>query len=660
VHSTEQDLKVIDHEGNNFLGGTDFDFAIIEQIIVPEIVRQTGIENFEQELRVKYGKYEKLYYEILYYAEEAKKELSHAPSVVIEFNAELNNKKYEFSITVTKEKIDGIFLPIINETIKLVKKVMENNGLSAEDINQLILVGGSTYVPQVKEQLARQTGIALNSSSDPTTSIAVGAAYYAANKYYESIEIDELLPQLLGEGEIQPVVEAVPADLTIETTYNKSSRDKEEVLLLFCEGAYENKFFRIIRSDGGFDTGFVPLKAKKTEFLSLVPSATNIFTLTVYNNKYEEIKSLGQQLTITQGKYMVDGQPLPHDITIEVDDVENQSTRLEAVFERNSLLPQKRTLYREISKTIKKGSSDAVIINIMEGDKNARPSSNLTIGCIRIDGKDLKTDLVKGSDIEIQLHITDSRVLNTSVFLVMTQQEFKNVFSISEKHISLDRLKDQYNELENDLTETIQQFQYNDNDIWEIKASSMLEDLRSVKKSLFKLKDGDKSDEKFVIAEKIRQISQESDKLGGNERIASLVEDYFSLKERVREAIDAASFEKEEMRKKLQKIEMTEASFIRSRNASFIDNKLKQLNELHWEALHNTTGFLIRQYMQWRELPKEAWKDYAASRSLIRMADASLHNEKFAEFRQQAFSLTHMMIIVNHSPNEDFKGTGIG
>ena len=64
------------------------------------------LKTLKQELRVKYGKYEKLYYEILYYAEEAKKELSHSQSVIIEFNAELNDKKYEFSIPVTREKTD--------------------------------------------------------------------------------------------------------------------------------------------------------------------------------------------------------------------------------------------------------------------------------------------------------------------------------------------------------------------------------------------------------------------------------------------------------------------------------------------------------------------------------------------------------------------------
>src|SRR6185436_14020973 len=101
---------------------------------------------------------------------------SYSPAVVIEFSAELNGKRYEFTITLTREKTDNIFLPIINETITLLKKVMENNNLTAKDINQIVLVGGSTFVPQVKEQLALQTGIQLNHSSDPTTSIAAGAA----------------------------------------------------------------------------------------------------------------------------------------------------------------------------------------------------------------------------------------------------------------------------------------------------------------------------------------------------------------------------------------------------------------------------------------------------------------------------------------------------
>ena len=99
----------------------------------------------------------------------------------------------------------------------------------------------------------------------------------------------------------------------------------------------------------------------------------------------------------------------------------------------------------------------------------------------------------------------------------MTQQEFTNVFSISEKQISLDRLRDQYSQLENELAQTIKQFQYNDDDIWEIKATALMDELQSVKEKLFKLKGVINPDEKYIIAEKIMRVSQAADKLGGNE-----------------------------------------------------------------------------------------------------------------------------------------------
>lgn len=660
VQSSEQDLKVIDHEGNNFLGGVDFDFAIINKIIIPAIIEKTGISNFEEEFRVKFGKYEKLYYEIMYYAEEAKKEISHAGSASIEFSAVLDDKSYDFIIPVTRKEVDELFQPIIDETIQLLNKVLHNNFLLPSDINQVILVGGSTFLPQVREQLSKQTGIPLNFSIDPTTSIAVGAAYYAANKYYEPAVKEEIVPAESIADELLASVDFSGPDLKIDLSYNKASRDKEEVLLLFCTGDYDNKFYRLTRTDGGFDTGMVQLKSKKTEFLPLLPDVTNHFNLQVFDAEHNEILSQAQQINITQGKYNIDGQPLPHDISIEVDDIENKSTRLEAIFERNSLLPQKRTLYREISKTIKKGSRDSIIINILEGDKNSRPSSNLTIGCIEITGKDLQNDLVKGSDIEIQLEMTDSRVLNTVVFLVMTQQEFKNVFSMSEKKINIGRLQEQYNQLENELADTVRQFQYNHDDIWEIKANNLLVELRSVREKLFKLKEKDKSDEKYIIAEKIMRISRDADKLGGNERISQLLENYFQHKEVTLETIQSADFEKDEMLKQYHRIEQSEPSFIRSKNVSFIENKLKQLYNLQWAALSNTTSFLIAKFIEFKQYDASAYQDYGAARSIIKMADTALENEKFPEFRRHVFSLSRLLPRASQNINADFKGTGIG
>lgn len=661
VRSAENELKVVDHEGNNFLGGLNFDAAIIDHIIIPHIIQETGIENFAEELKVKFGKYEMLYHKIMYYAEEAKKEVAAGADTVIDFSEELDGRLYDFMIPVSKEKIEAIFSPIIDETIHLLKKMLTENNLSAPDIREIILVGGSTFLPQVREQLATQTNIPVNFSIDPTNSIAIGAAYYASNKYYQPAQgnIKEEETEAIA-ADILSTVDFDPLDFNMQVSYNRSSRDKEEVLLMAMTGVFENKYYRVIRSDGGFDTGMIKMRFKVTEFLPLIPAVSNHFTIHVYDEEKNEIKKSSKQVSITQGIFSIDGQPLPHDICIEVDDVENGTTRLDVIFERNSLLPQKRTLYRVISKTIKKGSADSVIINILEGDGASRPSSNLTIGCIEISGKDINTDLVKGSDIEVQLHINESRKLSTNVFLVMTQQEFENVFSLSEKQVNLTRLREQYNLLENELISSVRNFQYNDDKIWEIQATAHLDDLQQIKEPLFKLKDKDKSDDRYVFAEKISRISREADKLGGNERIAMLIEEYMAIKEKLAGVIATVDFEKDTLYKRLQKIEQSEASFIKSKNVSVIENKLEQLNDLWWSALSNTTSFLIATFIEYKAADPAEFKDHRAARSIIKMADNSLEKENYVEFRRHVYSISALLSGAKQQLNKDFKGTGIG
>jgi molecular chaperone DnaK len=242
----------------------------------------------------------------------------------------------------------------------------------------------------------------------------------------------------------------------------------------------------------------------------------------------------------------------------------------------------------------------------------------------------------------------------------MTQQEFKNVFSISEKQVNISRLKEQFNQLEASLIDTVKQFQYNEDKIWEIKASGYLEDLQSVKTTLFKLKDHDKSDEKYVIAEKMTRISQEADKLGGNERIAMLLEAYFTEKEMVATAITMVDFHKEDLQKQYLKIEQSEPSFIRSKNVSVVESKRQELNDLYWRALSNTTGFLISIFIEYKGYDGSDYKDYSAARSIMKMADNSLEKENYPEFRRHVFSISSLLKRAKHQFNSDFKGTGIG
>lgn len=657
------EMKVIDHEGNNFLGGADFDFGIIEKIIVPYVTAQFGIENFEEELRKNNGKYEQLFYELIYKSEEAKKELSQQAETQIDFTLDSR----EVILSISREDLENTIQARVAETITMLKSILSRNELGTKDIEEILLVGGSTYIPYVRQQLAEQTTIKVNSHIDPTTAVAIGAAYYAANKYYQPKEgvalgdsVEDMLNQLSGIEAEDAAQEAFP-DISLTVSYSQMSKDTEEVMIIKANGNWEGKTYRIIRSDGGFDTGFVPVKSKFTEFLPLINNVNNIFYLRIYDEDQDEIKSALQEITITQGQFNIAGQPIPQDICIEVDDKENHTTKLEVIFEKNAVLPQKKTLYREISKTIKQGSEDSIIINILEGDRNARALSNLVIACIEISGKELTSDLIKGSDIELQITMSDNRELHTEVFLVMTQQEFKNAFSLSEKHVNIDRLKEQFIDLENEIRNSIKMFSYDENDVWAIQANDFLKELMQHKNELFKLKEDDRTDAKYVIAEMLNRVSQAYDKLGGEDRLERLRYEYLEAKEYIENHLPMADFKKEELAQSYSKLLKGEHQVLISRNPSILEKATEKMNSLAWDILWNTLSYIISRYEGFKGLKPDEFKNYQGVQPIFRSADQALSGERYHEFRQHVYSITHLLVHNEYKiQNDDFKGTGIG
>lgn len=664
VHATEQDIKVVDHEGNNFLGGLDIDQAIVKEIILPELKNLIPDSDFENEFVQKFGKYESIYYQALYHAEEAKKELSNANETYIEFGFLFNNAFIEISVPFSNEQLDEICKPILAETVGMLNNILSRNRLSNIQINALILVGGSTYLRQFRSGLQEASGIKVYTDIDPVDSIARGAAHYASSKFYlprsNSSEINfQKEKDAVNENQQIDDVNA-ELDITVNLSYNNSSQDTEEVLIIQTEGDFEQHNYRIIRSDGGYDSGITEMRQKKTEFIPLLSGVRNIFMFQVLNKEQQIIHELSKEISINQGQYTIDGQPLPHDICVEVDDIDNLTTKLEVLFERNSLLPQKRTLYRTISHNIKKGSTDKIVINFLEGNRNSKPLSNQPIGSIEISGKELATDLLKGSDIEIQVTIDDSRVIKVLAYIVMTQQEFKNVFSFSERKLSLSRLNEQFVLLEKQLGETIRDFQFNDREEWETYANSLMEELRTIGKSLFSLKENDNSDLKYKLASRIMAISKEADQIGGNERIAELIEQYFYLKDELVKSAQGVQFDTDKIKMGLNKLNQSEPLLIASKNASAFENKFAQMRDLQWEINICKPGFIVSMYVRLKGLEPEEYSNYRAAQSIFKITDKELDLGNIGEVRRNIFNLLRILNVAEKHFSKEFKGTGIG
>ena len=149
-------FEVLSTNGNTFLGGDDFDAAIVEHWI-----RENNFDGDEfkhrQVLRLK--------------AEEAKKYLS---------SNELFENIYEGKIiNISKDKFEEIIKPIVEKTIACCNNALKDAGINKPEIDEIIMVGGSTRVPLVKEMVSVYFNKKLNDSVNPDEVVALGAAIQA-------------------------------------------------------------------------------------------------------------------------------------------------------------------------------------------------------------------------------------------------------------------------------------------------------------------------------------------------------------------------------------------------------------------------------------------------------------------------------------------------
>lgn len=161
-------VEVLATGGDAFLGGDDFDNRIIDWA-VEEFKSEAGIDLKSDIMALQRLKDA---------SENAKKELSSANETEINLpfiTADASGPKH-FVKKLTRAKFESLIDDLIEETIAKIDFVIKDAGLSKNDINEVVMVGGSTRVPKVQERVKEFIGKELNKSVNPDEVVAVGAA----------------------------------------------------------------------------------------------------------------------------------------------------------------------------------------------------------------------------------------------------------------------------------------------------------------------------------------------------------------------------------------------------------------------------------------------------------------------------------------------------
>lgn len=622
------EMKVIDHEGNNFLGGADIDQMVVDKIVIPKISAEFSFVNLEDEMKSASGKYNSKYYVLLSRAEDAKIRLSAVTSaeILVDDFEDAEGNEIDFEITVTRSEFNDLIKSSVDSTIEMIKKILTRNSLGSKDIQFTLMVGGSTYIPYVRQRVEEILQIPANCEIDPTTAVAVGAAYYAATKQKEISKTDK--KQSISK-------------ISIKASYNRASKEKDELFAARVTGETEGLFYKIVRQDGGFDSGLKKLTERISEDLPLVENAYNFFTLTVYDNLNNIIETDIEPIGINSG-FGISGQPLPEDICLEVDDYDNPGhTRLALVFQRNTILPIKRTLTFPINKTIIKGSEDEVIrVNVLQGSHLALPEANKGLGYILIKGKNLKRDVSKGSDIEITISLSESQDLTVAAYLNMADQEFKGIFNPKERHTPVDLLKEQVVDLFETLEEEIEQATEKEDYETANVLTKLKKEMEIVAGETEKLNVDDVTDVKYKLEDRKRKIAQEIDFATKHKRIQKVRENYFYTKSECLKLIDENGNDHE--RKTFNDIISQEEAFMSTTSPIKIQEKSDELHSIIAQIRWRTPDFLTGMF-NWLKGEQPKMNDQAQAKSLIDAGKFSVESLNWDRLREINWGLLDLL-----------------
>lgn len=560
ISSKDGNLKVLSHNGDNFLGGKDIDSKIVDEIIVPELCKKYDLTNFNR----ANSQYSVEFAKLKYAAEQAKIQLSSLNEVNIEVDISIDDKEIYENILITRDSLHQILSDIIKRTISLCEQTISDAGIKSESVSKIILVGGPTQLPFIKSDLESSMNISVDTSSDPLTAVARGACIFATS---------QAIPQELNEEK-----KIDESTYEIKLNYDSLTCEEDELItgiVPSLKDSVDDYFIQIQSQDNTFNTGKIKLKdGKFVTNVVIKPNCLNSYWLYLFDKDGNTLDISTDEFSITHG-LTVSGAPIPHSIGVGVSVKDwssyNFKQSYEIFFEKNSILPLEKTVSYKTTKTVKAGEElNCLPITVYEGE-NKVPEHNIFICEIALTGEDLDIDLYEGSQVDITIKVDESRTVTLEAYIPIIDKAFNARATIFDEDISVDKMHEDVNK-EIDKIRKIESYcSYEEKE-------QIYNEVQNIQTALENSEHDE--DEKRKTNIRIKKLQAEVDKLEELKNEDGLKNEFISLSESVREAINHIedNERKTEFQKRYEAVKSDGEKAIENNNMLLLSKINEQLN----------------------------------------------------------------------------------
>lgn len=404
-------MQVFDTEGDNYLGGKNLDEAIVDKLIIPYLQANYSIEG----ILADNAKNDVLREAMKTYAEEAKNQLSFKESEDIisnlgDLGEDEDGEEIELDLTLTQAQVFDVMRPFFQKAVDICKKLLEKNNLTGKQLSKLILVGGPTHSPLIRQMLREQITPNVDTSIDPMTAVATGAALYAS-----TIDAE------IKEEDIKK--DTIRLDIGYESTTVETN---EWVSIKLLDGSLDSVLVELVRSDKAWSSGKTEVNAMGNVIeAQLLEGKPNSFTVVTYDQKGNQIPCFPNEITIIQGS-KVGSAVLPYFFAVAFWNAEKKVAALRPFkgLEKNKPIPAigvRNDL--KTSSQLRPGiASDLIRIPIYQsvnevGEDGKRPAALYDyVSDVVITGEDVNALIPDGSNVEITLKVDRSEMMTMEVY----------------------------------------------------------------------------------------------------------------------------------------------------------------------------------------------------------------------------------------------------
>jgi len=426
IKAEEGTVHVVNHGGDNFLGGSDIDWALVEHVLVPRILAEFNLKDFTRSNKAWRSALTKL----KHFAEKAKIELSRSERTTLELCKfqDGEGEEIEFECELSRGDIIRVAEPVILRSVEICNRVLKEKNLSRDAVEKVILVGGPTLAPYFRELLESNLGIPLDHRVDPLTVVARGAAIFAGTQRFERRAAS---PVAGGEYSVDLKYKPVGMDsapMVGGKVSGPSTRDFTGFTLELVNTKTQWRSGKIsLRADGVF---LVNLHAERGD--------RNTFAIELFDHSGRLQKTSPDVLTYTVGA-VVEEQPLINSMGIAL-----ANNDYDKLLEKGRGLPLKATCDYRTAHPLRQGESGEVLkIPVIEGELE-RADRNRLVGYLEISADKIRRDLPAGSEIETTVKIDESRLVTVNAYVPLLDEEFTVKLDMERRKADPERLKQQY------------------------------------------------------------------------------------------------------------------------------------------------------------------------------------------------------------------------